>query len=121
MTKILNLDALSATSQRELVLGGKTYPVPRMSVDNFIETTKVAEKLVADKAGMAAQIEATIEMITRAVPALTRDVLKVYDLATLGKIADYVRGEDVEGQEEAVQQQAAKAGEGDAGNVDTPA
>lgn len=101
MTKILNLDKLSATSTRELVIGGKTYTVPDMTVENFIETTRAAADLAKnEEATMADQIEATIDMIVRGIPSITRDALKGYSLTQLGQIANFVRGEAVEGTEE---------------------
>lgn len=108
MAKILNLDKIDLSTERKLVLGGVTYPVPPMTTENFIVTTRIAEGLVERKAGYADQIEATIEMITRCIPTLTAETLKNYSLASLGKIADFCRGESVEGEEEATAQQETK-------------
>jgi hypothetical protein len=111
MTKILNLDALSAKpSERELQIGGQSYPIPKMTVDNFIETTRAAARLEKSD-DLAEQVEATIEMIQRAVPGVPRDALGGYSLEILGKIAAFVRGDDVDGAEEKLAQAQAAAAE----------
>lgn len=96
MAKILNLDALS-TPQRELVLGGVTYPFPEMTVENFIETTRISQAISAD-ATLADQISATVDMIVRSVPNLPRAALVGVSLKTLSVITAFVRGEDVDNQ-----------------------
>lgn len=114
MAKVLNLDALSAApSERELVIGGKTYPIPKMTVDNFIETTRAAERLEKSDS-LAEQIEATVQMIMRAVPGVPREALGGYSLEILGKIAAFVRGDDLEEATEALAA-AQEAEKGEAG------
>jgi len=94
MAKILNLDALSANEEaRELVIKGVTYPVIEMSVANFIETTRAAEKL-SDAASIVDQIEATIDMIIRCVPTLPREALGGLTLEKLRSITAFVRGDN---------------------------
>jgi hypothetical protein len=90
--KVLNLDKLAVKSQRELVLGGVAHVINDMTVENFIETTKAAEK-IAD-AGMAEQISATIEMVLRSVPTLTNADLQGMSLENLRTIVSFVRGDD---------------------------
>lgn len=107
MTKILNIEDLSTGSAaREIHIGGASHPIQEMNVGDFIETTKDVERMMKEGAGLAEQMEATIRMITRCVPSLTKDALASYKLSTLAKIAAFVRGEDVEGT------QAAPAAEG---------
>lgn len=116
MAKILNLDALSSKSaERELVIKGVAYPIVDMTVDNFIETTLTAERLAESK-NVAEQIKATVDMICRSVPSAPRDVFGGYSLDILGKIAAFVRGDDVEGSEDKLAQarQAAAEQAGDA-------
>ena len=118
MAKILNLDDLSSKpSERELVIKGVSYPIPKMTVDNFIETTLAAERLEKSES-LAEQIEATVQMIMRAVPGVPREALGGYSLEILGKIAAFVRGDDVDGAEEKLAEAkaaAAAAAEGEAG------
>jgi len=97
--KMLNLDKLGAAEQRELVLCGTTYAIGAMSVENFVATTRAAEKLGAE-ASIADQIEATVEMVKRAVPEIDAAVLSKLSLPQLQAIVAFVRGDDVEGQEE---------------------
>lgn len=101
--KTLNLDALAKTN-RTITLGGKEYVVEEMTVENFIETTKAAEKL-GDNATFIEQMEAAIEMILRSVPTIERDVLKKLSLEQLTTIVKFVRG-DLDGTEAPAQPQA---------------
>lgn len=110
MTKILNLDAIGAQEQRELVLGGKTYKVPAMTVANFIETSRMAQKLVARKdATVADHIEAAVDMICRSVPSAPRDLLMGCSLESLNQVTAFIKGEDDEKVEQAVEQAAEQA------------
>jgi hypothetical protein len=96
--KTLNLDALVKTN-RTITLGGREYAVEEMTVENFIETTKAAEKLGSD-ASLADQMEAAIEMTMRSVPAIERDTLKKLSLDQLTTIVQFLRG-DFDGTEPA--------------------
>lgn len=89
--KTLNIEALAATN-RTLTIGGKEYPVVEMTVENFIETTKAAEKLGTNPTYME-QVEATIEMIMRSVPSLSREVLLKLSLEHLSTIVKFIRGD----------------------------
>lgn len=95
MTKILNLDKLSAKETRELRLGGKTYKVKEMSVEDFIETTRMAEKLEGETS-FAVQMEATIELIQRSVPEVSTEELKNLTIDQLRAVTAFIRGEDPE-------------------------
>ena len=92
--KVLNLDKLATKQGRKLVIAGVSYPIEEMTVSNFIETTKAAERIA--NAPVAEQIEATIEMVLRSVPTLSQDVLKGMSLDTLQVIVSFVRGDEVE-------------------------
>lgn len=96
--KVLNLDKLDSKQVRQLVIGGKSYPVEEMTVGNFIETTRSAERVA--EASIADQIEATVEMIQRSVPTLERSLLEKLSLEQLQTIVAFVRGDAVEGVEE---------------------
>jgi len=109
MAKILNLDALSAEEARDLVLGGVTYKVPAMSVENFIETTRIAQKLAANPdATVADQVEAAVEMIVRSIEDAPKSLLMKCSLAVLNRITSFIQGEDDEKVEQVAQAQAAQ-------------
>lgn len=109
MTTFLDLDKLEPTSNRSLTIKGVSYPVEPMSVENFVVTTRTIQRLTANEATtLADQMEATVDMICRSVPSVPRDVLLKYSLETLNNIASFVRGEDVEGQQSAVADEAGK-------------
>jgi len=92
MTKVLNLDNL-ADGERELVIKNKSYKVKGMTVENFIATTKAAEKLT-ETSSFSEQIEATIATIQRSVPDIEKETLMDLSLEQLRAVVDFVRGED---------------------------
>ena len=107
--KTLNLDAFAA-AVRTITLGGKSYNVVEMTVENFIETTKAADALAANTdATIADQIEATIAMIQRSVPDLTTAQLRGLNFDQLGTINKFLRGE-FDGTEAAPAPEAANEG-----------
>lgn len=109
MAKILNLDAISAEEARELVLGGVTYQVPAMTVSNFIETSRIANKLAKDPdASVADQVEAAVEMIVRSIDGAPKELLMQCSLETLNRITTFIRREDDEQAEQAVAKAAAQ-------------
>lgn len=95
--KVLNLDKLAVAQKRQLVIAGVKYAIEEMTVSNFIETTKAAERLA--NASILDQVEATIDLVLRSVPTVSREVLGVMPLETLQTVVAFVRGDDVEGTE----------------------
>lgn len=89
--KALNIDAL-AKANRTLTLGGKEYVVEEMTVENFIATSKAAEKL-GSNSPLSEQIEAAVEMILRSVPSLAREAISKLSLDHLTTIVKFVRGD----------------------------
>lgn len=90
MAKILNIDSL-ATTPRVLHLGGTEYPIDELTVENFIATTKEAEKL-KDEKSQAVQMEATVDMIVRSIPGVPREKLLKLSLDNLLTIVRFVQG-----------------------------
>ena len=93
MTKVLNLDELTTAETRELVIGGKTYAIKEMSVEDFIETTRVAEMLESEPS-FAKQMEATVRLLKRSIPDLPEAMLKAMSVEQLKALTSFVRGED---------------------------
>lgn len=107
--KVLNLDKIGKKEQRTLNIGGTAYLVNEMTVANFIETTRAAEKITVETS-LAEQIEATIAMILRSVPTISQEVLNVLTLEQLQTIVAFVRGDEVEGAESDAPQEGTPAG-----------
>lgn len=89
--KTLNIEALAQTN-RTLTIAGVEYPVEEMTVENFIETTKAADRL-GENPTYREQIDATIEMIMRSVPSVPREVLMKLGLSHLSAIVKFIRGD----------------------------
>jgi len=90
--KILNLDTLPTKApQRQITLGGVSYDVREMNVEDFIETNLAAERLegVTDP---KIQLAEMIASIRRAVPDVPEDVLNKLPLEKLGVLSAFIRG-----------------------------
>ena len=92
-TKVLNLDEILITDARELVLAGVTYKVTEMSVQDYIEATKAAQKL-KDNVDTEIQMSETARLISRQVTGITTDYLMTLSIDKLFAIAEFVRGVD---------------------------
>lgn len=90
--KTLNLDALS-TVKRTITIGGQSYDVVEMTVENFIETSKAADRMSNRETSMQEQVEAAIAMIQRSIPGCPTQVLHTMTLDQLGLIGRFIRGE----------------------------
>jgi len=100
-TKILDLDKLdSAAHRRELMIGGKSYPIKELDVKDYIALTREGTKL-DEKATLADQLEQSIEMILRRVPGVPREQLESRTLETLSTIVAFISGEELAEAEEA--------------------
>jgi hypothetical protein len=94
MPKIFNVDDLSPKAERELVLGGKTYALKGLTVEDFIKTTEMAKALDKKDATLAEQFELTIGVILERVPGLPREALLPLSLDQLQATVAFVRGVD---------------------------
>jgi hypothetical protein len=91
VAKVLNIDAIAAPN-RILTLSGKEYPIDDLTVENFIATTKEAERL-KDEKNQGVQMEATVSMIMRSIPSIERNTLTALSLDKLLIIVRFVQGE----------------------------
>ena len=114
MTKLLNLNQLSPKEVREVRIGDKLYSIKEMSVEDFIETTRVAEAMETEMS-YAKQLNATIGLVRRSIPDISESVLLQLSLEQLRALTAFVRGEDPEklvNQEKSVNPEQAEAGNG---------
>jgi hypothetical protein len=95
MTKLLNLNQLSPKETREVQIGDRVYAIKEMSVEDFIETTKVAEAMETETS-YAKQLHATIGLVKRSVPDIEESLLLRLSLEQLRALTAFVRGEDPE-------------------------
>lgn len=110
MTKLLNLNQLNAKETREVQIGERVYAIKEMSVEDFIETTRVAEQMEAETS-YAKQIAATVELIQRSIPTIDRIVLMTLSLEQLRALTAFIRGEDAEKIIAAATEEASSEGE----------
>lgn len=95
MAKILNLNTLSAKETREVQIGTVTYVIKEMSVEDFIETTRVAEEM-ENETSYGKQLQATVALIKRAIPDVEEKTLYALSLGQLRGLTSFIRGEDPE-------------------------
>lgn len=93
MTKLLNLNQLSPKETRQVQIGESNYTIKEMSVEDFIETTRVAESL-ENEMSYAKQLQATVQLIKRAIPKIEESVLLNLSLDQLKALTGFIRGED---------------------------
>lgn len=93
MTKLLNLNQLSAKETREVQIGDTVFKIKEMSVEDFIETTRVAEAMEKETS-YAVQLKATVELIQRAIPEIEPKLLMGLSLDQLRGLTAFIRGED---------------------------
>lgn len=93
MTKLLNLNQLSPKETRQVQIGETNYTIKEMSVEDFIETTRVAEALETETS-YGKQLEATIGLIKRAIPTIDQTTLLNLSLEQLKALTGFIRGED---------------------------
>lgn len=95
MTKFLNLNELNPKETREVQIGEKTYPIKQTSVEDFIETSLVADNL-QQETSYAKQLHATIGLIKRAIPTIDESTLLNLSLDQLKALTEFIRGVDAE-------------------------
>lgn len=93
MTKLLNLNQLSAKEHREVQIGETVYKIKEMSVEDFIETTRVSEAMEKETS-YAVQLKETISLIKRSIPDIDVQLLMGLSLDQLRGLTAFIRGED---------------------------
>lgn len=90
MAKILNLDEVETNLDRAIVLGGKTYNMRPMSVEDYIAQMK--DMATAEKEKDPAQLfELMVASVCRAFPTLKEPVARKMNLAQLQKLTIFIQ------------------------------
>jgi hypothetical protein len=97
--KVLNIDELAPQPVKSLTLKGVEYPVPEMTVDNFLLTSKAAEDMKNAGANAREQIEETIKMIVRSLEIAKSDsrheklvtALRTLSITQLGVVVRFIQ------------------------------
>lgn len=92
-TQYLNLDEL-APVRRTVHLKGVAYPVKDMTVEHFVEITRLAEEL-DEKKDMTPQesVEATARTVALSLEGATVEVIRKLSLDQLAALSRFIRGE----------------------------
>lgn len=98
--KFLNLDELT-TPKKVLTLNGKTHEMKEVSVGEFIEVVKEAEKLEQQKLTISDQVQITVDSIQRAFPTIEREELEALKFDQLTAVFKFIQDELETGAEEA--------------------
>lgn len=98
--KMLNLDKLSHNATRQITLGGNVYSIFPISVNAFIETTRAAEQYMKEgEANELKEVEMVLDLLSMCIPDAPREALMSLGVSQLQILAEYVRGDDVDGAE----------------------
>jgi hypothetical protein len=110
MTRILDLDELQTEAPEVVIkLNGKEHAMKVLSVGEFIENAKELEKSKLEVASpdeegaltsLAGSFESIIQMILKAFPTMTRDMLADRPIAQLNQILSFVNGEGLKDAED---------------------
>lgn len=113
MTQYLNLDEL-APVRKSVTIKGVVYPVKDMTVEHFVEITRLAEELDAKK-DMTPQesVEATVRSVALSLEGATVEIIRKLSLEQLAALSRFIRGEFTP---EAIKKEA--AAEAAAGNAE---
>lgn len=104
--KFLDLDKFTPATGRFLRVAGQDHAINAIGVGAFIDTNLFLKGM--DQNDAAQQLQFTVDTILKLVPTLGHDQLNSYTLEQLNKIADFVRGEDVQGAQEVAEGETGK-------------
>jgi hypothetical protein len=89
-TKFLNLDEVAAP-QKTVKIAGNEYQVIDMTVENFIETTRLSQSGIEVTADV--QFEQAVKMLSRYIPDAPEAVLRGLTFQKLEVLMKFVTGE----------------------------
>lgn len=99
--KLLNLSSLNVNTDRCIKIGEIRHEVKPLKVSDFMRITEVAQQIdaISKKGEFTAlkELELTIDLISCALPSVTREELGQLDISELHAIADFIKGIDVDG------------------------
>lgn len=99
--KLLNLSALTVATNRCLKIGETTHAVNPLKVIDFVRITEIAQQIDEEvKQGSftaVREVRLIIDLIASTVPTVTEKELMELSIGELHRIADFIKGADVEG------------------------
>lgn len=91
--KVLNLDALAAKSSKTVELGGRTYAVKEMTVEDFITANNEAKDLESKVGDPAEWVGSTVRFITRSIPEMTEKTVRKLSVEQMAVLVKFINGE----------------------------
>lgn len=94
--KIINIDALKPEATIVIKSNGKDHEMATLSVGGFLANLQDIERISA-KQSPAEELDATLDVILRSFPTLTREEIKAWPLAAIAQIYEVAQngGNDV--------------------------
>lgn len=94
-TQFLDLDAVDLPTILVIKLGGEEHPLVPVTVEAFVANTKALQKMGrATEGDLAAEVDIVIDIILRAFPTMTREMLQKMPLANLNKLMGVAQSND---------------------------
>ena len=91
-TKLLDLDAVHTDlSDVGIKLAGAIHKLKPLSVLDYIENTKLMQRLRLEAGDMEKEFEATIEIVARSFPTIQADDLRKLTFIQLNKLVAFAR------------------------------
>ncbi|WP_374335531.1 hypothetical protein [Methyloversatilis sp.] len=98
--KVLNLDSL-AKPRKAITINGVRHVVKDMTVEDFIEVARAAEKYESEDASISLleRFNESLNGVKRALPTITDEEIKKLNVDQLGAINKFIRDELIEDSE----------------------
>lgn len=93
MTKFLDLDALTESTEKVVKIKGKEHILKPVTVGQFIENAKIVERLGTNPK-FEDEFEAIVKMLLRAFPSMSRVDLEDLPIEHLNAVLEFARDND---------------------------
>lgn len=98
--KLLNLDQLTPSTNKVVLIGGVEYAIMPLSVGAFVKKTKQAQEFVNGNHDPMSEINFILDLVSECIPAAPRHAIESLSLPQLQLIAEYIQKDDVDGAED---------------------
>ncbi|HHQ1841605.1 hypothetical protein [Acinetobacter baumannii] len=115
--KLLNLDPLvKSVKKRVVVVNGKNHEIRTLNVEQFLqivdESKSIVERAEKGEFTLADEVRLTRKVVGLAIPTMTEEEINKLDVSQIQAIAEFAKGNDVEGVEEVSSEETQEDPEG---------
>lgn len=100
-TKLLNLDEVASDIEKEITLGGETYPMESISVDDYINLVRKEEELAKKEEVTGVEnFDFLFDVVASSFPTMPKEVIGKLKLQQLTAIMDFIKADAEAGKSE---------------------